>query len=92
MGEVTVQSLSTKFQVINKDYPYTVPDWLKITLTITSTIIAIMVVVVLIYAKKSSNCLSGKHLWNNKKNKNTDLNEYELREINKVHTFQYLIP
>ena len=44
MGEVTVQSLSTKLKDINKNYLYTMPDWLKIMLTLTSTIIAIMVI------------------------------------------------
>ena len=59
------------------------PDWLKIMFMITSTVIAIIVAVVLIYANKSSNCLLRKHLWNNRKNSKIDLTEFELRAINK---------
>ena len=29
MAEVTVQSLTTKLQDINRNYPYTMPGWLK---------------------------------------------------------------
>ena len=86
MEEVTLHTLSTKLQEMNRNYPYTVPDWLTIMLTITSTIITIIVIVLSIYTKKSGNCLHGKHLWNNRKNKKTNLNEFELREINKSHS------
>ena len=79
MTEVTVHTLSTKPQDINRKYPYTMPDWLNIMLNITSTIIAIIVIVVLMYTKKSGNCVHGKHLQNNRKNKKTDLNEFELK-------------
>ena len=51
MAEVTVHTLSNKLQEINSNYPYTMPDWLKIMLTITSTIIAIIVIEVVIHAK-----------------------------------------
>ena len=61
------------------------PDWLKIMLTITSIVIAIIIVLVLIYTKKSGNCLLRKHIWNNRKNKKTDFSEFGLREINKPH-------
>ena len=81
MMEVTAESLSTKLQEINRNYPYVMPDWLKIMLTVTSTVIATIVIAVIIYIKKSSNCLLGKHLWNNRKNKKTNFNESELREI-----------
>ena len=54
-------------------------------LTITSTIIAIIVIVVVIFAKKSGNCLCGKCLHNNRKTKNTNLEEIELKEISKPH-------
>ena len=47
---------------------------------------AIIVIVVLIYAKKSGNCLCRKHLQDIRKNKKTDLNEFQLREINKPHS------
>ena len=77
MAEVTVHTLSTTLQEINRNYPYTMLDWLKIMLTITSTVIAIIVVVVVIYAKKSGNCLCGKHLQNNRKNKNTNLDNLD---------------
>ena len=60
MAEVTMHTLSTKLQEIDRNYPYTMPDWLKIMLTFTSTVLAIIVIVVLIYTKKSSNCLCGK--------------------------------
>ena len=55
-------------------------------LTITSTTIAIIFIVVLIYAKQSGNCLHRKYLQNNRQVKKTDLNEFELREINKPHS------
>ena len=61
------------------------PDWLKIMLTITSTIIAIIVVVVEIYAKKSGNCLCRKCLQNNRRNNTTNLDEFKLKEISKPH-------
>ena len=61
-------------------------------LTVTSTIIAIIVVVVLIYPKKSGNCFHGKHLQNNRKNKKTDLNEFELIEINKLSSISISHP
>ena len=54
-------------------------------LTVTSTVIAIIVIAVLICARKSGNCLLRKHLLNNRKNKKTNSNEFELREINKPH-------
>ena len=54
-------------------------------LTITSTIKAFIVIVVVIYAKKSDNCSCGKHLQNNRKNKNTNLDDIELKEISKPH-------
>ena len=61
-------------------------------LTITSTIIAIIVVVVVVYAKKSGNCLCWKCLQNNRKKRNTNLDEIELKEISKAHmAIQHLI-
>ena len=86
MAEVTVHTLSTKLQEINSNYPDAMLDWLKIVLTITFAIKAIIVIVVLFYAKKSGKCLYRKHIWNKRKNKKTDLNEFELREINKPHS------
>ena len=86
MAEVTVHTLNTKLQKINRNYSNNMPDWLKIILTITSTIIAVIVIVVLIYAMKSDNYLHGKYLQNSRKNKKTDLNEFELREVNKPHS------
>ena len=62
MAEVTVHSLSTKLQNINRNYAYTMPDWLKIMLTVTSTVMTIIVIAVINYAKKSGNCLLRKHL------------------------------
>ena len=86
MAEVTVHTFSNKLQEINSNDPYTMPDWLKIMLFKTSTIIAIIVIVVVFYAKKPGNCLYGKWLQNNRKNKNTNLSEIELKEISKLHS------
>ena len=55
MAEVTVQSLSIKLQDINRNYPYTMPDWLKIMHTVSSIVIAIVIIAVLMYARKSGN-------------------------------------
>ena len=55
-------------------------------LTITSTVIAIIVVVVVIYVKKSGNCLCAKYLQNNRKNKMTNLDEFKLKGIIKLHS------
>ena len=41
MAEVTVHTLSNKLQEINRNYPYTMPAWLKIML-ITSTIMLLL--------------------------------------------------
>ena len=69
--EVTIHSLKTKLKEINRNYPWLMPDWLKIVLTVTSTIIGIVFVVV-IYLRRTSNCmLSGKHL--NKKRKSKSI-------------------
>ena len=54
-------------------------------LNVTYCAIAIILIAVLIFVKKSGNCLLGKHLQNNRKNKKTNLNEFELREINRSH-------
>ena len=43
MAEVTIHTLSNKLHEINSNYSYTMPDWLKIMPTITSTIIVIIV-------------------------------------------------
>ena len=62
MAEVTVHTLWNKLHEINRNYPYTMPDWLNIY-AVTSTVMAIIVVVVVvIHAKKSGNCLCRKHL------------------------------
>ena len=86
MAEVTVQSLSTKLQDINRNHPYTMPDWLKIMLSVTSTVIAIIIIAVIIYVKISGNCHHGKCSQNNRKNKKTNLNEFKPREINRSHS------
>ena len=86
MAEETFHTLSNKLQDINGNYPYTMQDWLKVMLTVTSTVVAIIVIAVIIYVKKSGNCLLRKHLWNNRNNKKTNLNEFELREINRSHS------
>ena len=37
--ELMIHSLNIKLRKINRNYPWSLPDWLKIVLTITSTII-----------------------------------------------------
>ena len=81
MAENTAQYFSTKLHKINRNSPYIMPDWLKIMLTVTSAVKAIIFITVITYIKKSGNCLLGKQLQNNKKNKKTNLNETELRKI-----------
>ena len=51
--------------------------------TVTSTVTGVIVVVLVIYTKKSGNCLCRKHLQNYRKNKNTNLDEFKLKEISK---------
>ena len=82
MQEVTIHSLNTKLREINRNYPWLMPDWLKIVLRITSTIIGIVFLVVVIYLRKTGNCmLLGKHL--NKKRKSKSVNKgIELKELN----------
>ena len=84
MAAVSVQSWSTNLQEINRNYPYIMPDWLKIMLTVTSTVIAIIFMVVIIYIEKSGNCLLRKHLQNNRKNKKTNLNKFETERNKKI--------
>ena len=63
MKEVTIHSLNTKLRKINRNYPWAMPDCLKIVLMITSTIIGIVSIVIIIYLRRTGNCmLSGKHL------------------------------
>ena len=85
MVEVTVKSLSTKLKNIHRNYPFLMPDWLKIMLTVTCTVVIIIVIALIIYIKKSGNCLIGKHLQDNRKNGKTASNEFELTEINKSY-------
>ena len=40
MQKATIHSVKTKVREINRNYPWWMPDWLKIVLMITSTIIA----------------------------------------------------
>ena len=42
MKEVMIHSLNTKLRTINRNYSWSMPDWLKIVLMITSTIIGIV--------------------------------------------------
>ena len=82
MQEVTIYSLNTKHREINRNYPWLMPDWLKKVLTIMSTFIGTVFVIVIIYLRRTSNCiLSGKHL--NKKRKSKSINKgIELKELN----------
>ena len=87
MWEVTIHSLHTKFREISRNYPWSMPDWLKIVPMITSTIIGIIFIVVMIYLRNTGNCMSsGKHL--NKRRKSKSISQLshnegiELKELN----------
>ena len=70
MQEVTIHSLNSKLREINRNYPWSMPDWLKVLLTITSTIKGIVYIVVRIYLRRTGNCmLLGKHLNKRRKSK-----------------------
>ena len=70
MKEGTIHSLNINLRKINRNYPWSMPDWLKIVLMITSTIIGIVFVVVMIYLSRTGNfMLSGKHLNKRRKSK-----------------------
>ena len=59
-----------KLTKIKKNYPWWMSDWLKIILTITSTVIGIVFIVIMIYLRRPGNCvLSGKHLYKRRKSK-----------------------
>ena len=63
MQEVTIHSLDIKYIEINRNYSWLMPDWLKIVLMVTSTIIGIVFVVVIIYLRRTGTCmLLEKHL------------------------------
>ena len=63
MQEVTIHSLNTTLREINRNYPWLMPDWMKIVLMVTSTIIGIVFMVIVIYLRRTSNCmLLQKHL------------------------------
>ena len=67
MKDVMIHSLKPKLRKINNNYPWSMLDWLKIMLTITSTIIGIVFIAIMIYLRMSGKCvLSGKHLNNRK--------------------------
>ena len=87
MEEVTLHSLNIKLREINRNYPWLMPDLLKIVLTITSTIIAIVFVVIVVYLRRTGNCmLSGKHLNKKRKSKTSSQIPHnkgiELKELN----------
>ena len=70
LKDVTIHSLNTKPRNINKNYPWSMSDLLKIILMITSTIIGIVFIVIMLYLRMSGNCvLSGKHLNEKRKSK-----------------------
>ena len=73
--DVTMHLLNAKLRKINKNYPRSMPDWLKIILMITTTIISIVFVVIMIYLRRSGICLLlGKHL--NKRRKFKSICQY----------------
>ena len=78
MKHVTIHSLNAKLRKINKTYPWSMPDWLKIILTITSTIIGTVFIVILIYLRRSGNCvLFGKHLKKKRKSKSISQHSHD---------------
>ena len=74
--EVTMHSPNTKLREINRNYPWSMPDWLKIVLMITSTIIGIVFIVVMIYLRRTGNCI----LWGNMKIKGENLNHTKAQQ------------
>ena len=78
MKDVTIHSLNAKLRKINKNYPWSMPDWLKIILTITSSIIGIVFIVIMLYLRRSGNCvLLGKHLNKRKKPKSVSQDSHD---------------
>ena len=78
MKEVTIYSLNAKLRKINKNYPWSMPDWFKIILTITSTIIGIVFIVIMIYLRRSGNCvLFRKHLSKRKNSKSISQHSHD---------------
>ena len=65
ISNVPFQTVNDTIQEINENYPYVMPDWLKMTLTILGTIVMIIIIVVICYLKhvqrikltKSCGCL-----------------------------------
>ena len=87
MQEVSIHLLNTKLREIDRNYPWSMPDWLKIVLMITSTIIGIVFIVVMIYLSRTGNSMiSGKHLNKRKKSKSNSQHSHnkgiELKELN----------
>ena len=87
MKGVTMQYLNTKLRKINRNYPWSMPDWLKIVLMITSTIIGVVFIVIMIYLRSTGNCmLSRKHLDKRRKSKSISQHSHdksiELKELN----------
>ena len=70
MKEVTIHSLNTKLRKINRNYPWSMLDWIQIVLMITSTLIGKVFVVSMIYLRRTGNCMiSGMHLHKKRKSK-----------------------
>ena len=55
--KVMIHSLNTKLRNRNRNYPWPMPNWLKIVLMITSTIIGIVFIVTMIYLRRSGICM-----------------------------------
>ena len=85
--EVTIHSLNTKLRKIKRNYPWSMPDWLKIVLMITSTIIGIVFVVIIIYCRRTGNCMPlEKHLNKRRKSKSISQQSHDkgiaMKELN----------
>ena len=74
MKDVIIHSLSAKLRKKKKNH-WLMSDWLKIILTITSTIIGTVFIVIMIYLQRSGNSmLLGKHL--NKRIKSKSISQH----------------
>ena len=87
MKDIVIHFLISKLRKINKNYPWSIPDWLKMILMITSTIIGKVFIVIMIYLRKPGNCmLSGKHLNKGRKSKSISQHSHDkgiaMKELN----------
>ena len=86
MKDVMIHSLNAKLRRINKNCSWSLPDWLKIILTITFTIIGIVFIVIMIYLRSGNCMLLDKHLNKRRKSKSISQNSHDkgiaMKELN----------